>query len=61
MSQDSWASILGGSQGRDPVRPHEIASGGVDDWNPVANIATGAFAAAVGADRVFVGTVRDAG
>ena len=28
----------------------EIASGGVDDWNPVANTATGAFAAAVGAD-----------
>lgn len=33
----------------------DAATGAVDDWNPVANTITGAFAAAVGAGHVFVG------
>ena len=33
----------------------DAVTGEVDDWNPVANTITGAFAAAVGADHVFVG------
>ena len=33
----------------------DAITGEVDDWNPVANTVTGAFAAAVGADQVFVG------
>jgi hypothetical protein len=33
----------------------DAVTGEVDDWNPVANTTTGAFAAAVGADHVFVG------
>jgi outer membrane protein assembly factor BamB len=33
----------------------DAATGEVDDWNPVANTTTGAFAATVGADHVFVG------
>jgi hypothetical protein len=33
----------------------DATTGEVDEWNPVANTSTGAFAAAVGADHVFVG------